>query len=250
MSWLFSRALVEAYSAGNCSDGEPSAQLNVMPTQHKFWRNDKMMEFSNLSLFGLTLKLLTEDRGMDLLTWYREDFLAKIFPSQEKAQDYPMEPEADYGRSKHASFAKCSQDMRMWKTAQHSLFEDLDTSLAIWPKWGLMRDGECLEVTSLVPLINQTASGFWHPTPTARDWKGASNGQKLDYSRWTTYLHHAVSHDHYTTYPNPSCSEAVMGWPIGWTELAPLEMGRFQQWQQQHSLCLLGEPEYSTRSAA
>ena len=41
----------------NCSDGEQFAQLNVMPTQAKFWRKDKMMEFSNLSRFGLTLQL-------------------------------------------------------------------------------------------------------------------------------------------------------------------------------------------------
>src|SRR5687768_17477186 len=54
MSWLFSQALVEEYSAASCSDGEQSAQLNVMPTQHKFWRNDKTMEFSRLSQFGLT----------------------------------------------------------------------------------------------------------------------------------------------------------------------------------------------------
>ncbi len=35
MSWLFSQALVAEYSAANCSDGEPSAQLNVMPTQQQ-----------------------------------------------------------------------------------------------------------------------------------------------------------------------------------------------------------------------
>ena len=32
MSWLFSQALVEEYSDGSCSDGEPSVQLSVMPT--------------------------------------------------------------------------------------------------------------------------------------------------------------------------------------------------------------------------
>ena len=39
MSWLFSQALVEEYSAVTCSDGEPCAQLNVMPTPQPFWRN-------------------------------------------------------------------------------------------------------------------------------------------------------------------------------------------------------------------
>lgn len=36
MSWLFSQALVEAYLEATCSAGEPSAQLNAMPTQHRF----------------------------------------------------------------------------------------------------------------------------------------------------------------------------------------------------------------------
>jgi hypothetical protein len=34
--------------------------------------------------------------------------------------------------------------------------------------------------------------------------------------------------------PDPSCGEVVMGWPMGWTELQPLEMDKFQEWQQQH----------------
>lgn len=28
----------------------------------------------------------------------------------------------------------------------------------------------------------------------------------------------------------------LMGWPIGWTDLKPLEMDKFHLWQQQHSL--------------
>ena len=35
---------------------------------------------------------------------------------------------------------------------------------------------------------------------------------------------------------NPEWVEWLMGWPIGWTELKPLAMDRWQQWQQQHSL--------------
>ena len=47
MSWLFSRALVEGYTRGTYSDGIPCAQLNVMPTPHKFSRKGKTMEPSN-----------------------------------------------------------------------------------------------------------------------------------------------------------------------------------------------------------
>lgn len=234
MSWLFSQALVEEYSEGTSLDGEPYAQLNVMPTPHKFWRNDKTMKSSDLSRFGLTLRLLTEDHGAALLTWFREVSLARTSALPVRAPAYPKAQDLDFGAIKHGSFAKWNLHSHGWKTVQRSLFGDSSLFLEIWPKWGSMQNGVCLEVDSLAPPIKETESGFWHPTPTARDWKGASNGQKEDFSRWTTWLHKNISHDHYTTYPNPSCSEKVMGWPIGWTELEPLGMDKFQQWQQQH----------------
>lgn len=74
MSWLFSQALVAEYSAATSLDGAPSAPLSVMPTPHRFWRNDKTMEPSQLSLFGLTCAVLTEDHGEALLMWFRGGF--------------------------------------------------------------------------------------------------------------------------------------------------------------------------------
>jgi hypothetical protein len=35
---------------------------------------------------------------------------------------------------------------------------------------------------------------------------------------------------------NPTWVEWLMGWPLGWTDLKPLAMDRFQSWQQQHSV--------------
>jgi hypothetical protein len=34
---------------------------------------------------------------------------------------------------------------------------------------------------------------------------------------------------------NPMWVEWLMGWPLGWTDLKPLETDRFLLWQQQHS---------------
>jgi hypothetical protein len=34
--------------------------------------------------------------------------------------------------------------------------------------------------------------------------------------------------------PSPTNHEWLMGWPIGWTELKPLETGRFRSWLQRH----------------
>lgn len=33
---------------------------------------------------------------------------------------------------------------------------------------------------------------------------------------------------------NPEWVEWLMGWPIGWTDLKPLAMDRFREWQRQH----------------
>ncbi|MEE9158943.1 MAG: hypothetical protein V3U60_11215 [Gammaproteobacteria bacterium] len=35
---------------------------------------------------------------------------------------------------------------------------------------------------------------------------------------------------------NPTWVEWLMGWPLGWTDLKPLEMDRFQQWCEQHGI--------------
>lgn len=33
---------------------------------------------------------------------------------------------------------------------------------------------------------------------------------------------------------NPVWVEWLMGWPMGWTAIEPLEMDRYQQWRRQH----------------
>ena len=33
---------------------------------------------------------------------------------------------------------------------------------------------------------------------------------------------------------NPTWVEWLMGWPLGWTALEPLEMAKYQQWRRLH----------------
>jgi hypothetical protein len=35
-------------------------------------------------------------------------------------------------------------------------------------------------------------------------------------------------------YLSPMWTEWLMGWPIGWTDLKPLETDKFQQWRHSH----------------
>jgi hypothetical protein len=225
MSWLYSQALVEEYSAGNYSDGEQSAPLSGSLTQLAYCAPDKMTVFSRLSRYGMTYKPLTENLGQELLTLYLAGFHAKTSAQQEKAQE-STESEAECGEKWHASFAKYDPDLSLWKTPQCSLLGDLDEFLETWPQWGLMRDGECWERTPLDLLITEPEFG-WLPTPVVSDSSGAGrDGPRKgthSISSWKDYL----SKHYRMAYPPVNATEYMMGWPLGWTDLKPLEMDKF-----------------------
>jgi hypothetical protein len=169
MSWLYSRALVEAYLGDTFLDGEQSVPLSGNPTQQAYCAPDKMTDFSRLSRFGMTYKPLMESRGEELLMSYLEDFHAKTSAQQAKAQEL-MGSEAGCGEKWLASFVKYDPDTSSWKTHQCSLLGGLDEFSETWPQWGLMRDGECWEQRTLEQSIRGTEFGLleqtW-PTPTA-----------------------------------------------------------------------------------
>lgn len=241
MSWLFSRALVEAFSADTCSDGEPSAQLNVMPTQHRFWRNDRTMEPSDLSRFGLTCAVLTEGRGEALLTWFREASRARTLAPQGK-EPGSKASEAGCGRNLPGSFARFDPDTSSWRTAQYSLLGGLALFSEIWPRWGSMRNG----ASFLRPIpelrTSANASGLW-PTLTASIGKkcGGRHRGKADTLSSKLAEVEGLSTSS-TSLVNPTWAEWFMGWPIGWTDLAPLGMDKFREWQQQHSIFSASDP--------
>ena len=231
MSWLFSRALVEEYSEAICSDGEQSVPSSGNPTPQAYCAPDKMTDFSRLSRFGMTFKPLTENRGEELLTLYLEGFHAKTSAQQEKAQEL-MESAAGCGEKWHASFAKYNPDSCLWKTPQCSLLGGLDEFSETWPQWGLMRNGECWEQTPLDLLITEPEFG-WLPTPTVSDSSGAGrDGPRKgthSISNWKDYL----SKHYRMAYPPVNATEYMMGWPLGWTGLKPLEMDKCLYAQQQ-----------------
>jgi hypothetical protein len=168
MSWLYSQALVAEYLGENFLDGEQSAPLNGNPIQQAYCAPDKMTDFSRLSRFGMTFKPLMESRGQELLTLYLAGFHAKTLAQQEKAQEL-TENEAECGEKWHASFTKYDPNSSLWKTHQCSLLGDLEPFLETWPKWGLMRNGECWEQMPLAHPTKESAFGFTVPTPVASD---------------------------------------------------------------------------------
>jgi len=144
MSWLFSQALVEEYLGASSLDGEQSAPLSGKSIPQAYCSPDKMTEVSRLSRYGMTFAPLTENRGKELLTLFLEAFRAKTSQQPEKALEL-TERDRECGEKWLGSFTKYDPATSSWKTAQCSLLGDLEQFLETWPRWGLMRDGECLE---------------------------------------------------------------------------------------------------------
>ena len=81
-------------------------------------------------------------------------------------------------------------------------------------------------------LAYMARTGKLWPTASASDWKGSSKaGQRR--GQLTDPAMGAIPAGGQL---NPTWVEWLMGWPLGWTDLRPLEMGKFQQWQQQHGI--------------
>jgi hypothetical protein len=240
MSWLYSRALVEEYSAANSSDGAPSAPSNTTPTPQAFLWRDKTTDAWTRFPSGMTCELLTADRGEGLLKSFLAGFHAKTLVPQVKAPAL-AESEADCGPKWPESLARWHRDTSSWRTRQCLLFEDSTESLETLPIWGLMQGGELWALTTPEHLIDATESGFW-PTPVASDynarrpsanWAGTDlvsmvwrrSGGTENPSKRPAKLH-------------PDWTEWLMGWPIAWTECTPLATDKFQQWLRSHGVSL------------
>lgn len=68
-------------------------------------------------------------------------------------------------------------------------------------------------------------------TPTARDWKSGKASQAT-MDRNSRPLSEQIGGS-----LNPTWVEWLMGWPLGWSDLKPLETDKFQQWLRQHGGC-------------
>lgn len=254
MSWLFSRALVAAFSGDGCSAGEPSALSNSTSMPEAFLWHGRTTEPSTPSQSGTTSEPLTDGHGEALLTSYREASLAKTSAELEPELE-STELEAVSGVRWRASFAKYNPDSSSWKTAQCSLLGDSDEFSETWPRWGSMRNGESfLRPIPALPIC-ASESGLWQtpvaddaiervkgkynsrgepklsaqvklaPTPVASD----TGFRKERYAQGGTALSTFVG-----GHLNPDWEEWLMGWPIGWSALEPLATVKYHEWRQQH----------------
>jgi hypothetical protein len=181
-----------------------------------------MTKFSRLSRFGMTYKPLTDDLGKELLTLYLAVFRAKTFQVLEKVQE-SMEIEVQCGTTWRESLAKFDHDTHSWKIPHFLLGEGYQEFSETWPRWGMMRNGQCWELEMLEQIISEIESGLLaitkpkqFPTPTCHNAK--EGAYPSEYQRNTPSLA-----THAGGKLNPMWVEWMMGWPLGWTDLKPLE---------------------------
>ena len=165
MSWLISTAMMKLYESSrslpvpaaeflvdNCLDGKQCAPLNGNPTPLAYCAPDKMKDFSHLSRFGATFKVLTVDSGAELLTWYLAASHVRTLAALEKEKEL-MAINQVCGNIWRELSVKYDRDTRSWKTHQCLFPEDLPESLVTLPKWGMTRSGAVLERTTPFGLM-------------------------------------------------------------------------------------------------
>jgi hypothetical protein len=278
MSWLFSRALVAEYSADISLDGAQSALWSGTHTQRASWLPVKTTDAFRLSRSGMTFRPLTDDHGEVVLMSFLAAFPVRTFPQQEKAPEL-TENAAECGDTWRASLAKYDPDSSSWKTHQYSLLGDLEPFSETWPRWGIMRNGECWELSTPGLPTSESESGLWPtptrdsaterfgcyaqgglpltaavkmwPTPTAQDAK--NNGAPSQHDRNTAPLNAQVGGA-----LNPTWVEWLMGWPLGWTDCdasatdkfhfaQPWHGKSFQEWLDINAKALETCVQYDTR---
>ena len=247
MAWLISRALMEAYEnsrsslglAADCSQasslgGEPSAPSKSTATPQAYLLPDKMTAAWKPFRYGITCLPFEGTNGEDLLTWYRAGSHAQTYLRQEPELE-STEHSLDCGRKCSGWFARFDRDTSSWRIPQTLLAGDSGLFSETWPRAGFVScDGRAFQLPSPARLKGGTVSGLL-PTCTASDAKRSSNGttrnrRPCDGLTLTDWLKLNIGQARL----NPCFSEWMMLWPIGFTDLKPLETDKFQQWLALH----------------
>ncbi len=243
MSYTFLQERGAESSAESFSDIPAYVLSRLNLTAEKSCSNGNGMESCQSSQFGMMSKHSTDDRGEDLSMSCVEDSRVRTsaLPALEEES---MESEADSGARWLESFVKYDRGSHSWKILQLWLFEDLDESLGIWPKRGWMRNGECSELRMSVETAKGNESGLlprpqrvdgqkWYVVTKTSTEKRVSDGRQL----MLIHLVGLTAYAHLNRWlANPPFWEAMMEWPIGWTDCTPLETDKFRQWLDSHGV--------------
>lgn len=197
-----------------------------------------------------------------------QTFLQVVSPvnhSASRANEPAPATNAICGPRHSQPYAKLDPHTATLRTFQACLLPAISSaSFAILPKAGIACAGVVYRQPSWEQTIGEIDYGLW-PTPQARDyrtgeahrWDDPNRSRNLndivakfptptardrrsrgpsEAQRNTPSLNHMATGG-IGGKLNPMWVEWLMNWPLGWTDCAPLETGKFLKWRQQHGDC-------------
>lgn len=166
MSYTFLLGSEEVSSAESFSDIPPSVLLRLNLTAEKCYSAASATESCQSFRYGTTFAHSMESRGEIELTLLPEVSHAKtsVLPPAPTPKESTGSG-VDSGEKWRVSFAKFDRDLSLWKIPLALFDGELGEFWETWPAWGMMRDGECSELTmSMLPTCATDAISW--PTPT------------------------------------------------------------------------------------
>lgn len=152
-----------------------------------------------------------------LLTSLAVDSLARTSALLEKVSELSVK-EVAYGLRCIELYGKLYLDTSSLKTAQCSLFGDLNESYATFPKSGMMQNGNVYQAPTLA--YNRVGNGYIVlPTPVKTTAHGAARDRYFGSPTYRGNIQEYIQDgEQDSQYPHPALLENIMSFPIGWTE--------------------------------
>jgi hypothetical protein len=255
-----SRVLAEVCSGLHiCLGGKRSATSSATTMRAKSYKPESPTGICMTPRSGQTCEPLTPTLGEAASTSSALGFHANHLAYQARWEQGSTSETG--GPTPPELFATFDLGTSSWKTSQAcllALMGILAPYSATWPRSGIMSNGRCYLRRTAARRISAAESGLKLPTPTATQYgsnRSQSDGAAVRPSLAqiaktfpTPTAHNAKEGAYPSEYNrneptlathaggklNPEWVEWLMGWPIGWTDLKPLETDRFRLWLQQH----------------
>lgn len=248
MSWNYLPELEEAFSRNSYSDILQLARSRSRHIAAMFYFRDREISACRSSRSettsprsGLTIPSAPPtSAGCDpsgASSASAEASLARISRLAARASASP-EQNPGSGTRWRALSARFNRRLFLPKTAPCSPREDSEQSLSRWPRWGMMRDGVCWELTISDIRSSASACGYWGCVTASmgKDMTPGAGKAALLRSTYGAQRTSLVCRMLTSTgcWPTVLLCERLMGWPDQWSRSEPLATVKYRQWLLSH----------------
>lgn len=137
------------------------------------------------------------------------------------------------GRQQLSALARYDRSTHCWKMCQELLaIHTSGKSKPTWPKSFMTVSGYLYPLPKSARIKSENESGFW-PTLTTRDYRNSSHRERNNKAGLDLIGFLCRETGESGIRLKPTFAEDFQGYPIGWTELKPLEMDGFRRWLKQ-----------------